>query len=951
MPTEEHESICGVLSQLSGEADLAGFLDATPHLVDIQTVKELAEAVRSAMRVDVRRALHLAEAALLIARKLGTDEALAFSMRAKANVLWPAGECKAAVELFENAAVLFERTNNLQELGRTLSSSLQALALLGEYNRAFAAADRAREIFTSLDESLRVARLDINVANIYHRQNRYAEALAAYERAHVRLLPYRDMEGLGVALHNIAVCLICLDDFAGALETYARVRHFCEQQGMPLLVAQADYNIAFLYYLRGEYAKALELLRTTREACRHNGDRYHVALCDLDRSEIYLELNLVKEAAEMAESSVAQFEQLGMGFECVRALTNLAIARNAQGDSGRALELFAKAKEIADRENNQVWPHIIDLYRAVVLLDRDEITAARDLCLSAAEFFCSARLAGKHVLCLLLLTRAAIRAGQMEKAKHSCEEALCILEKLDLPILQYQAQLLRGQIYEDLGETRHAYEFYQHARISLEALRSGLQRDELKIGLMRNRLEVYDRLIRLCLTRGLDEYSPEEALTYVEAQKSRTLRDLVLRGGPPSSDKPDGGTDFDLQIQKLRSDLNWYYHRIEREQLSQEPIVPDNVDGLRQQANKREHELVRLLLEAPHAESSQTALEDSCTSGLSEVRAALGNEATLLEYFAIRGQLFLAVIQQEKVEFIPLGLSTSVLQRMRLLHFQLSKYRLNHDYVKRFEPALLKAIRNHLHAFYDELIGPAESLLHGRQLVIVPFGPLHSLPFHALFTGHEYLLDKFTISYAPSASIFAHCHREMSDVSGPSLILGVDDPAMPFIRQETECVAAVVPEARVFFGAEATERVLREHGSTSRFIHIAAHGHFRHDNPMFSFVRLADSHLTLHDLYRMKLPADLLTLSGCVTGLNAVVEGDELLGLTRGLLCAGARSLLLSFWDVDDRSTCDFMSEFYRKLQTQRKGDALRSAMLDLRDKYPHPYHWAPFKLIGRSLV
>lgn len=950
MLTEELDAICDVLGQSSDEQAVRGSLENAPQLVKLDVIKELAEAVRAAVRVDVRKAVNLADAALVIARKLGTDEALAFSKRAKANALWPVGECRSAVQLFDEAASLFERAGAMSELGRTLSSSLQSLALLGEYDRAFASSKRAREIFTALGESLRVARLDINVANIYHRQNRYAEALAAYERAYMLLLPHRDMEAIGVALHNMAVCLVALDDFKGALETYSRVRHFCEQHEMPLLVAQADYNIAFLYYLRGEYMKALDLLRRTRESCSQNGDRYHMALCDLDRSEIYLELNLVKEAADMAQSSLDQFDQLGMRFESARSLTNLAIAVNAQRDSSRALELFARARAIAIGENNQVWPHLIDVYRAIVLLDRGDIAVAGELCHSAAEFFHSVRLPSKHVLCLLLLARATIRTGELEEATFCCEEALRFLESLDSPMLLYQAQLLRGQICEALNEDARAYEFYQHARTSLETLRSSLQRDELKIGIMRNRLEVYGHLVRLCLARGSDECSAEEALSYIEAQKSRTLRDLIL-GETHSSDGSDGDTAFDLQVRKLRTDLNWYYHRIEREQLSQEAVVLENVDGLKQQAKKAEQELVQLLLDAPPSASVLTALADSSAPTLDQIRNVLGSGAALLEYFIIREQMFLAVITYRTVKFIPLVPSAPLAQRMRMLQFQLSKFRLDQEYITRFQSALLKSTQAHLHALYTDLVAPAEALLDVRDLVIVPSGPLHSLPFHALFDGRNYLIDRFSISYAPSASIFVHSHREMQRLEGPALILGVDDPGMPFIKEEVEAVAAAVAEPLLLFGPDATQQALREFGRTSRLIHIASHGQFRQDNPMFSSIRLADSYTNLYDLYRMDLPVELLALSGCVTGLNAVIEGDELLGLTRGLLYAGARSLLLSLWDVDDRSTSDFMKDFYCQLKQCRKADALREATLNLRIQYPHPYYWAPFKLIGRTLA
>jgi CHAT domain-containing protein len=95
---------------------------------------------------------------------------------------------------------------------------------------------------------------------------------------------------------------------------------------------------------------------------------------------------------------------------------------------------------------------------------------------------------------------------------------------------------------------------------------------------------------------------------------------------------------------------------------------------------------------------------------------------------------------------------------------------------------------------------------------------------------------------------------------------------------------------------------------------------------------------------------ELVVLSGCATGLNVVTPGDELMGLVRGLLQAGARSLVLSLWDVDDDSTKEFMIEFYTQLQQGRpKAEALQTSSLRLRERRPHPYHWAPFLLIGKG--
>ena len=119
---------------------------------------------------------------------------------------------------------------------------------------------------------------------------------------------------------------------------------------------------------------------------------------------------------------------------------------------------------------------------------------------------------------------------------------------------------------------------------------------------------------------------------------------------------------------------------------------------------------------------------------------------------------------------------------------------------------------------------------------------------------------------------------------------------------------------------------------------------------MFSSIRLGTSHLSLYDMAHLQLPVEMVVLSGCATGLNVVTPGDELLGLVRGLLQAGAQSLVLSLWDVHDNATKDFMVEFYTELgKGHPKAVAMRTASIRLRENRPHPYYWAPFLLIGKA--
>ncbi len=944
------EELCAELSRLSDDASRRTFLGRSPQLLRPAVVEELAEAVRREVRVDVKQAFGLAEAALAIAQQLPDGQALARALRAKANALWFMGQCRSAADLFQEAVRLFEEAGEMNEVGRTLSSSIQSLALLGEYGAAFSAAAKAREIFTNLEDTSRLARLEINVANIHHRQNQFPEALAAYERAYEQLLPHRDVEAIGVALHNMAVCLIALDDFPGALQTYRRVRSFCEKHEMPLLVAQADYNIAYLFYLRGDYSQALSLLCTTRETCRKNGDAYHLALCDLDESELYLELSLTEEAAEKAQISFQQFQKINMKYESARAIANLAIAVSRQGNLRRGLELFAQARELFAREKNKVWPSLLDLYQAVVHFQNGDFAEARHLCLAALSFFRSTSMPSKLVLCKLLMARLSLEAREFASAADECVEALELLAELDAPILCFQAEFLMGQTQEALNCAAKAYDAYQAARSALETLRSSLQTEELKIAFMKDKVEVYSRLVQLCLERDSGEESKEEAFSYIEEAKSRSLRDLIFGRAQPASSAEDEGNETAVRIREVRHSLNWYYHRIEREQLSQDDVSTEAIESLTRRARTREHELLRLLREQPCSDPLNKVFGESRTASIPEIREALDAETTLVEYFSIREQMLAAVVTRTSLDIVPLASASHISACLRMLQFQMSKFRLDRDYTTRFEKPLLRAAQAHLRALYDDVFSPLRPLLKTPHFVIVPYGPLHSLPFHALFDGKQYLMDKFTISYAPSASIYTLCNREASNSRGPSLILGIDDPKTPFIREEVARVADAVPNPEVLLGAAANERALKEQGRRSRFIHIASHGYFRKDSPMFSAIRLADSYLSLYDLFHMNFPVDLLTLSGCVTGLNVIAEGDELLGLARGLLYAGARAILLSLWDVDDRSTAEFMGLFYRSLPSRRKkAEALQDAMLELRARYPHPYHWAPFKLLASA--
>src|SRR5207248_1650886 len=213
----------------------------------------------------------------------GSTMALAKSLRAKANALYSLDQHSSAIEMHERAAALFEVAGEQLELARSLSGSIQPLLLLGRYDQALAAGERARNIFADQGNAWRLARLEINIGNIYHRQDRFTEALACYERAYEELLSHDDAEGLAAVLSNLSLCHISLNGFAKSLELHQKARQHCEQKGMPVLIAYADYNIAYLYFLRGEYGRAIQMLREAAASARKANDAYQMALCNEGR--------------------------------------------------------------------------------------------------------------------------------------------------------------------------------------------------------------------------------------------------------------------------------------------------------------------------------------------------------------------------------------------------------------------------------------------------------------------------------------------------------------------------------------------------------------------------------------------------------------------------------------------------------------------------------------------
>ncbi len=481
----------------------------------------------------------------------------------------------------------------------------------------------------------------------------------------------------------------------------------------------------------------------------------------------------------------------------------------------------------------------------------------------------------------------------------------------------------RGRITEKEGHLKEAIVFYGKAIDVVEQQRASINTEASKIGFVGDKQALYHALIRSLHQNNQNE----KAFEYIERAKSRALVDLL-------ASKKDfavkGGNEKEIRGVLARNDL------AEAEAIIQDASIDRNKTRSIQIKAREE-----LQTKAPELASLVTVTSPSIV----EIMSLIPNEEVLIEYY-YRGK-----------EMYVFALSAG-----RLHVFKLDSQDLPediHQFRKLIETPDSTHFMNLSRKLYSRLFQPLESVVSGRNIIVVPHGALHYLPLNALYDGNGYLIDRYSIRLMPSASVIKYLRKSKAENSGGILIFGNPDLGDPnndleYAQKEATDIAHIRPNSRVLLRKEATEGALRQYSKSYSYLHFATHGQFNLETPLNSALLLApDSQhngmLTVDKLYSLHLDADLVTLSACETGMSKIATGDEMVGLTRGFLYAGSSSVVASLWKVDDLATAYLMTRFYKEMDTKNKGDALRIAQLETKKKYPHPYYWASFQLTGNT--
>jgi len=891
--------------------------------------------------IESARGLSLAQAALLLASKAGDRQLLIDAWHMM-------GRSLGANEEFEKAIPFYRQViSGLQESGERHQSARLHLALIGvllnadRYPEAFETARIAETLFNERHDDLGLARLYHNMANIYHRTDDHARAYDHYLKAYTIFEKLGDERDIAHSCFNLGNALAEIDQFEKSDDMYARSIKLSQSHGMTDLWTQANYNRAYLYYLRGRYSEALDGFSRLRQQFEAAGSWRHFALCDLDESEIYLQLNLSQDAAILAVRAARQFEKLGLRYEQAKATTFYGVALIQQRRFPDALDVFQSAQEIFEQENNQYWIGLLDIYRAEVHFSLQRYWEARALAAEAKLRLDRLAIPSKRIFSLVLLGRVALELNDLPTAEAYVGEIAAIIREVKIPLVLFPYHLLGAELAERVGSREEALMQYETAALELERHQARLHHDDLRVMFFKGRQRAYDALVRLFLddTNGKDALA--NAYAWCERARSRGLIELLSNYSPPGR----GHIEQSLlaKINRLREELNTHYARSHPES---RPIPSArNFDTIA----LKEQELARSLRDVSIADPEYASLHQVSVATLDSVQTILPKRSALIEYFTSGDEVLVFIISPGDARAMRhLCPVRRILNIQERLGFQFEKFMLDAEYIEEHSEQILASTNRHLRELYESLLAPFIGEIEASHLIIIPHGNLHLLPFHAFYDGSNYLIDRFEISYAPSASVLKYCLEKGPVPEESPLLVGVADEKAPLVADEIGRLHRLFPNARVLLNESATRQAFVQHSMSSSVLHVATHAIFRQDNPMFSSFKLADGWLTAFDLFSMSCRTNLVTLSGCQSGVTEVTGADDLLGLMRAFLYAGARSLLLSLWNVNDASTSELMAHFYHDwLQGIDKSAAFRNAMVSLRKRYPNPFYWAPFLLVG----
>jgi CHAT domain-containing protein len=836
-----------------------------------------------------------------------------------------------AVEDLDTAAKLFRSIGKPADAAQTEVAKLIALGLVGRYDEADRTGRAALRTFEKAGDQLAAGKIEMNLSNVAARRERHlaAEAFALSALRRFKKLGERSWQTM--AENDLANTYSEMNDFRKAERYFAMAAESARAAGMRLTEAEIEASMGNLELFRGRSGDALRLLELSRQKYEELQMPHQTAIAELEISEVYVELNLIDEAVSTLESVVGRLRRYRLCADEARGRALLARLYLKVGDAANALRETRRARTLYVSENNQIGVARTELLQAEAEIKLGRAPAAIETAERATGRLRESGNLRLAVAAKWLRGEAMRLNGRRSAARSLLSETIKDATKNEQPAVGVAAMNSLGKLALQTGDRRAAKATFRRAVGLVEKMREPIASDEFRMAFLAGQLEPFQELLKI----AIDEGRLEEALLIHEAARARSLVDVVRSHRVAGRSGTISG-----KLDELREELNWFYSRLTR-------AAGDETAKLEKEIASRERRVTQLTrqLDAVAARS----VGEGERLDLDQLKQLLGKQHVLIEYVAINEAISVFAVTGKGIEFVSeICREDDIRKLLEGLRFQFGTLRYGGQALQTFLPQLKRNAEQYLEKLYELLLTPIKSCLNVEKLIVAPTGILNYVPFNALFDGGGYLVERTGISITPSARIWLLLSRKRPRRTQKALLMAYSDEAIPLAESEVHRLKRAFENSVVLTGGRATFSAYLENAPSADIIHLACHGRFRSDNPMFSSLHLADGWITVRDISRQRLKAGLVTLSACETGLSEIRAGDELLGLTRGFLTAGARNMIVSLWTVSDEATSRLMTEFYRLLQRGNAPAAsLRAAQIEFIRRGVHPYYWSPFISFG----
>jgi len=857
------------------------------------------------------------------------------------------GNLNESLDAFQVALPIFRASQNHELEGFMLTSIGEIYYYQGKFTQALEYNQQALVLKREVGDLASEGGILDNLGTIYKSQGQYAQALDFYQQALTIEREVGDQAGEGVTLNNLGTVYHTQGQYIQALEYYQQALAIEREVGDRKNEGATLTNIGEVHNSQGQYAQALDFYQQALAIRREVGDRLGEDATLNNLATVYANLGQYSQALDFYQQALAIQREIGDRLGEGATLNNIGPIYSDQGQYDQALDYYQQAlairREVGDREGEGKTLNGL----GIIYYNQGQYAQALDYYQQALDI---AREVGDQVNEGVALNNLGLlysNQGQYKQALDNYQKALAL--RREVGDREGEGITLKnlGSLYGNQGQYAQALDYLQQAIAIFEELRAIAGNDATRTSFIAQYADLYQKAAFVAHQQQQDE----QAFAFSEQGRARSFLDALMTGTVELSDQPAA----DLIAREQETYAGWLAAQDALSKAkAQNPPDSSLISDLENQLTnaKQAHNEALQAIESRDDELAALVSGRSTVLSLDEIQNLLDDQTTLVSYFVIDND-------PGALAFIITRDSLTVVE---LPDAKPSNLKIA---VEELLPSLQDTHPQPLQDLYTWLIAPIKNQLKTPRVGIIPHLALHYIPFAAVTDGQNYLGEQYQLFELPSAGSLRYIQQHAAQATNSGAVIFGNPatketglPILPYAAAEAEAVAQTL-EANDYTGANATELQLRESVSGKAVLHLAVHGSYNQYNPLYSTLYLAsdsngefDGRLEVHEIFGLNLKgSQLVVLSACETQLGQLSTGDEVVGMTRAFMFAGAPSVLASLWRVDDEATQPLMTAFYKHWREDgmNKAQALQAAQADVRanPKWESPYYWAAFVLSG----